>query len=171
MKTIDIKGKKYVTVNERLIYFRENFDGYRLVSEIYELTEDRVVMCASIINPEGSIVATGHAYEDKDSTFINKTSFIENAETSAWGRALANYGIGVQESVASADEVVTAIAQKDDKPWMSHEDFTAIVGELNLIPRDEIRQTRYDEYDKKYRMKKDYRSQLLEIVNQRDINV
>jgi hypothetical protein len=170
MKTIDIKGKKYVTVNERLIYFREKYPEHSLISEIVELTDDRVVIKASI-SFGGLVYATGMAYEDKDSTFINKTSFIENCETSAWGRALANFGIGIEESVASADEVVNAVAQKDDKPWMSNRDFNVCVETLNHEPDKPKRQKLYNEFDGQYRMKKDYRRQLLEIVENQDIKL
>jgi len=115
MQTIDIKGKRYVTVNERLKYFRENFAGYSLTSEVIELTDKRVVIKAIMANSEGVIVANGLAYENADSSFINKTSYIENCETSAWGRALGNFGIGVDVSVASADEVVNAIENQKPK--------------------------------------------------------
>ena len=109
LKTINIKGKPYVTVNERLKYFREKFKGYTLVSQITHINENGVVIRAVISNPEGQEVASGIAHEKPDSSFINKTSFIENCETSAWGRALGNFGIGIDESVASADEVANAI--------------------------------------------------------------
>lgn len=112
MKTINIQGKEYVTVNERIKYFRENFKGYKLLSEIVMNAEGKVIFKASIIDGEDKVVATGHAMEKENSTFINKTSHIENCETSAWGRALANYGIGVDSSVASADEVANAIKQQ-----------------------------------------------------------
>ena len=52
------------------------------------------------------------AEEEKGSTFINKTSYLENCETSAWGRALGNFGIGIDTSVASANEVGNAIANQ-----------------------------------------------------------
>jgi len=78
------------------------------LKRIYTLNDDKVVMQAIIKNDNGSIVATGTAYEKSNSTFINKTSYIENCETSAWGRALGNLGIGLDESVASADEVLNA---------------------------------------------------------------
>ena len=61
-------------------------------------------------------IATGIAEEVKGSTFINKTSYVENCETSAWGRALANMGIGLDTSVASAEEVQNAIANQNSKP-------------------------------------------------------
>lgn len=109
LKTVNIKGKNYVTVNERLKYFRQNFKGYSLTSEITHLNENGVVMKAIIKDADGIEVATGHAHEKQNSSFINKTSFIENCETSAWGRCLGNLGIGLDESVASADEVANAI--------------------------------------------------------------
>jgi hypothetical protein len=135
LKTVDIKGKAYVTVNERIKYFREHFTGYRLISEIVyhneaeyitwyekadkkdrELTSEKgawksaeICFKASILNEKGETVATGYAMEKADSSYINKTSFVENCETSAWGRALANFAIGVDASVASADEVANAI--------------------------------------------------------------
>ena len=61
------------------------------------------------------MAATGHALEDRRSSFINKTSHIENAETSAVGRALGNLGIGIDNSVASAEEVEMAIALQNTK--------------------------------------------------------
>lgn len=109
MKTVDIKGKEYVTVNERLKYFRENFTGYSLTSEITHISDKGVIIRASLKNDKGEEVASGYARETKDSSFINKTSYIENCETSAWGRALGNFGIGIDASVASADEVANAI--------------------------------------------------------------
>ena len=109
LKTVNIKGKEYVTVNERLKYFREHFKGYSLTSEITHLNENGVIIKATIKNAEGVEVATGYAHEKQGSSFINKTSFIENCETSAWGRCLGNIGIGLDQSVASADEVANAI--------------------------------------------------------------
>ncbi len=109
MKTVNIKGKNYVEVNERLKYFRQNFKGYSLLSEIVELTDEKIVIKARILSPDLVEVANGLAYELSGSSFINKTSYIENCETSAWGRALANFGIGLDNSVASADEVSQAI--------------------------------------------------------------
>ena len=65
------------------------------------------------MNEEGRVLANGLAEEFKGSTFINKTSYVENCETSAWGRALGNLGIGLETSVASADEMQNAIANQD----------------------------------------------------------
>jgi len=110
LKTIDIKGNPYVEVSERQRVFRENprYSGYKLITEIFELTDERVVMQAKVLDQFGQVVATGTAYEEKGSNFINKTSFIENCETSAWGRALANLGIGITSFIRSADEHLNA---------------------------------------------------------------
>lgn len=115
LKTIDVKGKNYVMVNERLKYFREHFEGYALISEIIEFTPERVCILAKIHDNNGVIKATGIAFEEKQSSYINKTSYIENCETSAWGRALANFGIGIDESVSSADEVARAFAIQEEQ--------------------------------------------------------
>ena len=113
LKTVSIKGKEYVEVNTRLKYFRQNFKDWTLETDIVELTDDKVLMKAYIKNPDGRIVATGYAQEDKSSSYINKTSFIENCETSAWGRALGNLGIGIDSSVASYEEVDIAIKKQE----------------------------------------------------------
>ena len=61
-------------------------------------------------------MATGIAQEDKSSSYINKTSYVENCETSAWGRALGNLGIGIETSIASSNEVSMAIAKQSQAP-------------------------------------------------------
>ena len=116
LKTIDIKGKPYVEVNERLKYFRENYKDYSLESDVLEKTATSVMIKATIKDAHGNIRATGIAEEIKGTTFINKTSYVENCETSAWGRTLANLGIGIDTSVASANEVTNAIEQQNKKP-------------------------------------------------------
>lgn len=121
LKTITIKGKKYVTVAERIRYFRTHlsYRGWRLITEIISLGNNdlwdngRCLFKASVLNEEGIVIATGHAYEEKESSFINKTSFIEVGETSAIGRALGNLGIGIEESVASFDEVANAMLNQE----------------------------------------------------------
>ena len=116
LKTINIKGKEYVEVNERLKYFRENYRDYALITEVLQCTEEHCVMKASVFNAEGVVIATGHAHETRGSSYINKTSHVEVCETSAWGRALGNFGIGIDSSVASADEVKNAInTEKEPK--------------------------------------------------------
>ena len=115
LKTVSIQGKQYVTVNERLKFFRETYPEHSLVTDLVEVNADHALVKASIVNKEGRIIAQGTSFEKAGSSFINKTSHVENAETSAWGRALGNFGIGLDESVASFEEVANAVLNKDKK--------------------------------------------------------
>jgi len=116
LKTINIKGKEYVEVNERIRAFRELYPTGSIMTEIVS-HQDGVVVMKAVIVIDGQIRATGHAYEKEGSTFINKTSYIENCETSCWGRALACLGLGVDTSIASVEEVANAIKQQDGDPF------------------------------------------------------
>lgn len=113
MKTIDLKGKQYVPVNERIKVFRAMHPDWSMITEVIELTEDRCVLRAVIRDEAETIRATGLAYELATSSYVNKTSYIENCETSAWGRALGCLGIGVDTSIASADEMLIALQQQE----------------------------------------------------------
>jgi len=115
-KTTNIRGKQYVEVNERIKFFRqeEQYKGWSISTSVVQMNNDEVVMCTSILDTNGNVIATGHAHEVKGSSTINKTSHIENCETSAVGRALAMLGIGIDTSIASANEVETAIAKQED---------------------------------------------------------
>jgi hypothetical protein len=113
MKGINIKGKNYIMVNERIKFFREHYLGWSLTSELVNLTEDSCIVKAIITDDNGVVRATGYAQEDRTSSVINKTSFVENCETSAWGRALGNLGIGIDDSIASAEEVDMAIKKQE----------------------------------------------------------
>jgi len=115
LKTINIKGKSYVQVNERLKHFREIYQHkFGLTTEILEMTEKVILIKATITCQEtGFVVAEGTAMESKDAGFINKDSHIENCETSAWGRALGNFGIGLDSSVSSYEESANWNKQQD----------------------------------------------------------
>ena len=115
MKSINIKGRPYVMVNERLIEFRKENPDWSLESEIIMLDNESVTIKAIIKDEQGRVRATGLANEEKASSIINKTSYIENAETSAWGRALGNLGYGIENSIASAEEVEMAIKKQEKK--------------------------------------------------------
>lgn len=115
MKSIMIKNRPYVMVNERLSAFRKDKPDWSLESEIVMLDSDSVTIKAIIKDEQGRVRATGLANEEKASSMINKTSYIENAETSAWGRALGNLGYGIEDSIASAEEVDMAIKKQEKK--------------------------------------------------------
>lgn len=117
IKTTDIKGKAYADVNERIKAFRKLFPTGMISTEMISNENGVCVFKAIVADETGSILGTGHAYEKEGSTFINKTSYIENAETSAVGRALGMAGIGIDTSVASYEEVANAMAnQTETKP-------------------------------------------------------
>ena len=109
MKTVNIKGKEYVQVTERVKAFRSICPGGSISTEIVTLTDEMVVMRTTITDEDGKVLSTGLAFERPDSSYINKTSFIENCETSAVGRALGWLAIGVDASMASAEELVNAL--------------------------------------------------------------
>ena len=111
MKTVNIKGKEYVEVNERVKFFikSSSYEGWAIETEMLSNQDGVCVFKATIKDTGGVIRSTGHAYEKEQSSFINKTSYIENCETSAVGRALGFLGIGIDTSIASSDEVANAV--------------------------------------------------------------
>ena len=120
MKTINIKGKSYVQVNERVKAFRSaaEYKGFAIHTIVKELTDDVCVMCAQIIDTQNNIVATGWAREVRNdaTSMVNKTSYVENCETSAVGRALGFLGIGIDENICSAEELQFALQAQEDEP-------------------------------------------------------
>jgi len=119
---VNIHGKEYHTVAERVNKFLDEMDGYGyIITELISADENRVVMKAEVgIGADvktangldlKTIKATGYAEEVRGSTNINKTSALENCETSAVGRALAFAGYAGTE-IASAEEVANAIGQQ-----------------------------------------------------------
>lgn len=113
IKTTDIKGKEYAEVNQRIKAFRMVYPDGFIVSDLVSNENGVCVFKASVgfYGGEGELftIGTGTAYEKENSSFINKTSYIENCETSAVGRALGMAGFGIDTSVASYEEVGNAI--------------------------------------------------------------
>lgn len=146
MKTVNIKGKEYVEVNERVKYFRtsEDYKDWAIETELLSNENGVCVFKAIVKDENGTIKATGHAYEKEDSTFINKTSYIENCETSAVGRALGILGIGIDASIASSDEVENAInnqEKSENKAKTSNVtlDFAELWEKYKNMDKDELR--------------------------------
>jgi hypothetical protein len=142
--TTDIKGKDYAEVNQRVKAFRMvyptgfiktdligNQDGVCIFEAKVGYYNDAVYENKQF--KEEIVLATGTAYEKENSTFINKTSYIENCETSAVGRALGMAGFGIDTSIASAEEVQNAIENQNKK--IEKEQITKI---RKLIPEDNM---------------------------------
>ena len=111
--TVKIHGKEYKTVALRIQEFREKHPDFTIQTELVEANDTLVVMKATIsMGPQ--VIATGYAEEVRTASKINRTSALENAETSAVGRALAFFGLGGSE-IASADEVANAISQQNSQ--------------------------------------------------------
>lgn len=116
INTTVIKGKVYAEVNERVKGFRRLFPNGSISTQLISIDEsDNGKVCvflATVADENGKTLATGTAYEKENSTYINKTSYIENCETSAVGRALGFLGIGIDTSIDSSKEVQNAIANQ-----------------------------------------------------------
>ena len=108
------KGKFYADVAGRVQAFRELCPNGSISTEVVRLDGDMCVIKATVCDEEGRVLGTGHAYERESSTQINRTSFIENCETSAVGRALGMIGIGSESSMATAEEMVNALNQQKE---------------------------------------------------------
>ena len=126
---VEIHGSTYLTVARRVDDFRksEEFKGWSIETELVSAEDSMVVMKSTIRDSDGKVAATGYAEEDRSFGKINKTSALENCETSAVGRALAFLGLAGSE-IASADEVAGAINQQKqmeaDEHLLAHANAT-----------------------------------------------
>ncbi len=112
LPTIDIKGKDYVLVKDRVLYFNDNFPNGSIETELVSSPDSKTVVVKAIVtpdvkNPTRRFVDYSQAVVGQG--MVNTTSALENASTSAIGRALGIMGIGVIESIASADEMNKAL--------------------------------------------------------------
>lgn len=111
IKTTDVKGKEYAEVPQRVKAFRSLYPQGTISTEIVKI-ENGMCVIHAVAAVDGVILGEGTAYEMEGSSFINKTSYIENCETSAVGRALGFAGFGIDTSIASAEEVMNAQYQQ-----------------------------------------------------------
>ena len=125
MEYTDIKGKNYAPCQERIKAFRKLFPTGYIKSDVLSDVDGVCIIKAEVgfnniredgINEE-IVLGEGIAYEREGSGFINKTSYIENCQTSAVARALGMAGFGIDESMASAEEVANATIQQNNKDY------------------------------------------------------
>lgn len=98
ISTVELKGKQYAEVKERVIAFRRVHPLGSIITEA-KFTDNYVLFEAQVID-DNMVLAKGHARERLNSEFA-----IEKAETSAIGRALGFCGFGITTSIASAEDM------------------------------------------------------------------
>lgn len=153
LKSMPIKGKNYIEVNQRIKAFRMLHPQGSITTEMLSNENGICIFKAYVLTEEGHVLGTGTAYEKESGSFINKTSYIENCETSAVGRAAGMCGFGIDTSVASYEEVGNAIENQNSKPkqkakeepTMSNNEMTyrekvIILAQERNIPFEEIKQ-------------------------------
>ena len=160
MKTINIKGKNYITVNERLKHFRTEptFDGWQINEQLVHIDEKEGIFKVTICDTKGVEMASAHSQEYRDSSYINKTSFVENGFTSALGRALGYLGIGIDTSIASANDVQNAVKNQDNdnKKWLTDAQFNATL---------KATKEQAEKVLAGFKIKKEYREQIINKFN------
>ena len=119
MKSIEIRGKSYIPVNERVKEFRAKYPDLRVLSEIVSLDENSVVMKATVVDMEGHALATGYAQEDRNSSNINKTSYVENCECVPLGAKILTWdGWKFYYEVNEGDDVLTYNPDTHRNEWL-----------------------------------------------------
>lgn len=134
IKTIDVKGKDYAEVSQRIKAFRSVCPHGAIITEMVSNENGVCIFRAMVYDEEKTLIGTGTAYEKEGEGYINKTSYIENCETSAVGRALGMCGFGVDNAVASAEEVINANAntpKTDEKPKKQKTPREMLIAKLN----------------------------------------
>ena len=149
--------------------FWKNNPIWSIRTEILESEGGKVRFRACIYDEHGILRVTGHGEEMENPTFINKTSYVENCETSAIGRVLGFLGIGIDTSLASFEEVANAMAQKDeptdrpvfnddDREWLSQAQFNRTIERFNAGEKYII-----DKAIRTFRMRRDLKEQHLKM--------
>ncbi len=119
-ETGEVKITQYVDVARRLEAFRELIPNGTILTEIVKEDDETINnqkihsirFKATALDENEKVLAIAHA-EEKNTTFINRTSLIENCETSAVGRVLGFLGIGIKKGIASSEEMQKVIANQN----------------------------------------------------------
>ena len=115
-KTGEVSKKDYAEVFQKIKAFRMLYPEGTISTELLSLKDGVAIFKASVSDEAGNLLGTGTAYEKEGSSFINATSYIENCETSAVGRALSMCGIGIDLGVSSYEEVANAMLNQTKDP-------------------------------------------------------
>ena len=151
IRTTNIKGKEYAEVNQRVKAFRTLYPEGFITTEILCREGGLCIIKATVgyyADGKSVILATGTAYEKEGSSQINRTSYIENCETSAVGRALGMAGFGIDTSIASAEEMNNALLQQNtsdvQKPVQAAPHVQKPVQAEQAAPYDILQETAAD---------------------------
>jgi len=126
--------KEYAEVNQRVKAFKMVYPEGSILTELISNENGVCIFKATILNDEGKLLATGTAYEKENGSFINKTSYIENCETSAVGRALGMAGFGIDTSIRSAEEMQNAELQQELIKTITEKNVTVLQGLIKGLP-------------------------------------
>ena len=137
LSAMNIKGKEYIPVNERVKAFRMLYPDGTIETELVRYQDGVVIMKAKLYAfREGPLISTGHAQEVEGSSNINRTSALENCETSAVGRALGFLGIGIDTSIASYEEVTNAKLREEGLKLASTTEKAGLIASANAKGMD-----------------------------------
>ena len=177
MITMDINGKDYALVNQRVKAFRMCYPSGSIETDYIldgEEGKRRCLFTVKVKDNFGNVLSTGTAEEKENSTFINETSFIENCETSAVGRALGFAGFGIDTSIASAEEIQNAQANQDNsnesKIAMITEGQTRIIHENGKLISKELSEMSIKKGSDIINLTLDQASELCKLINERKKN-
>ena len=134
IKKTDIKGKKYAEVSERILAFRKLNPNGRIITEIIDKTENDVTVKATIYDENEKELATGYASEIKKG-LVNSISMLENCETSAIGRALGFCGFGIDNGIASGQDMdkVEQFKQRNKKEEIYNNIFISYDEAMKIV--------------------------------------
>lgn len=144
IRTMNIKGKEYAEVNQRVKAFRSIYPEGQIIPELIKYADGEVVFKVIVGDGFGKTLSVGHAHEVVGSTMINKTSALENCETSAVGRALGFIGLGIDTSIASYEEVSNARLKQEGLKLASKEEKEGLMAQIEKkaeasgIDKDEL---------------------------------
>lgn len=144
INTVELKGKKYAEVKERVIAFRRVHPTGTILTK-NDFTDNYVLFDAEVLDADGKVLATGHSRE-----YLKNEFALEKAETSAIGRALGFCGFGITTAIASAEDienmdrekvfdepVPTELAQKL-KSLMSKQEYADFLNCVHVVDIEKV---------------------------------
>lgn len=168
-------GKMYTQVVHRMEAFRRHHGTeYGVDTQILVDDGQRVVIKAIITNNDGHTVGSGMAEEIRGQGHVNTTSALENAETSAVGRALASLGLAGGE-YASANEM-DAVSRKSDAIQSNKAEPVQLVKkplskeEAEWLAHNEATLDQYTLKDLEVFMKKPFTKATMQSIKEKDID-